>query len=161
MRSIKQIGIFLFVLVLVSCEYFNVKKTSPEAILKEELRTFNWQEVDAYPSFALCDSSESKQVRKLCFERTLTTHIAEYLQKEALIVTKDVQDTILLQFQLSEKGVLALLNAKIDSLTTKEIPNIGSLLVQSLDSLPQIFPALKRGQQVKTEFVLPIIVKVN
>ena len=83
------------------------------------------------------------------------------MQKEALIVTKDVQDTILLQFQLSEKGVLALLNAKIDSLTTKEIPNIESLLVQSLDSLPQIFPALKRGQQVKTEFVLPIIVKVN
>ncbi|MBJ6367754.1 hypothetical protein [Snuella sedimenti] len=157
----KQICVFLVVLVLVSCEYFNVKKTSPEAILKEELKTFNWKEVDAYPSFALCDTSQTKQAHKLCFEHVLTTHIAQYLQKESLIVTQDVQDTIVLKFQLSEKGVLALLNAKIDSLTTKEIPNIERLLVQSLDSLPRIFPALKRGQQVKTEFELPIIIKVN
>ena len=52
----KKISVLLCVLILSSCEYFNVKKTSSEAILKEELQTFNWNEVDAYPSFSDCDS---------------------------------------------------------------------------------------------------------
>ena len=34
-----------------------------------------------------------------------------------------------------------------------------SLLVASVKDLPNIFPAIKRGQQVKTEFKLPIIIK--
>ena len=49
---------------------------------------------------------------------------------------------------------------EVDSLTNQEIPNIKVLLAKSIDSLPKIFPAIKRGQQVKTEFKLPIIIKV-
>jgi hypothetical protein len=147
--------------MLCSCEYFNVKKTSSEAILKEELQTFNWNNVDVYPTFSECDSSTTKQELKQCFERILNTHIANYLQKETIIVSQDIEDTISLQFQVSEKGVLTLLNAKVDSLTIKEIPNIKKILAKSLDSLPEIFPAIKRGQQVTTEFKLPIIIKMN
>ena len=146
---------------LVSCEYFNVKKTSSEAILSEELETFDWTEVDEYPTFSACDSLTTKHEKKQCFERVLNTHIAQYLQQERIIVTRDIDDTIELQFQVSEKGTLTLLDARIDSLTTAEIPNIKTLLTQSLDSLPRIFPAIKRGQQVRTEFKLPIIIKVN
>ena len=56
---------------------------------------------------------------------------------------------------------MLLKEAKIDALIIEEIPNINVLINQSLDSLPQIFPANKRGQQVTTEFNLPIIIKVN
>lgn len=148
-------------LVLVSCEYFNAKKTSSEAILKEELQTFNWNEVDEYPSFSVCDSSATKQERRLCFENILTTHITNSLQKDTIIVTQNIEDTIHLQLQISDKGIISLVNVKVDSLTNQEIPNIKELLAKSIDSLPKIFPALKRGQQVKTEFKLPIIIHVN
>lgn len=147
--------------MLVSCEYFNAKKTSSEAILKEELQTFNWNDVDEYPSFSVCDSSATKQERKFCFENTLTTYITAYLQKDTIVVTQDINDTIHLQLQVSRKGLLSLVDIQVDSLTIQEIPNIKALLAQSLDSLPKIFPALKRGQQVKTEFKLPIIIQVN
>jgi hypothetical protein len=157
----KQICVFLVFLILTSCEYFNVKKTSSEAILKEELQTFNWNEVDAYPTFSSCDSSATKSESERCFEQTLTKHITGYLQKETIVVTKDVHDTILLDFQVSEKGSLSLLNSKIDSITLQEIPNIEELLLLSLDSLPKVFPATKRGQQVKTQFKLPLIITVN
>lgn len=146
---------------LHSCEYFNVKKTSSEVILKEELQTFNWNEVDAYPTFLSCDSDLTKQESKNCFQRTLITHVAAYLQEKEIIVSQDVSDTIILEFKVNEKGGLSLLNAKIDSLTYQEIPNIKDLLIQSLDSLPKVFPALKRGQQVTTAFKLPIVVSVN
>lgn len=157
----KQICIFLLLLMLCSCEYFNVKKVSSETILKEELQTFNWNDVDEYPSFSVCDSTSTKQEKKACFEGTLTGFITSYLQKDAIIVTQDIHDTINLNFKVTERGDLILLDTKIDSLTNNEIPNIKQLLTESLDSLPKIFPAIKRGQQVTTEFTLPIIISAN
>jgi hypothetical protein len=157
----KQICIFLLLLILFSCEYFNVKKVSSETILKEELQTFNWNDVDEYPSFSVCDSTSTKQEKKACFEQTLTSFITNYLQKDTIIVTQDINDTINLNFKVTAAGDLILLDTKIDSLTNNEIPNIKQLLTESLDSLPKIFPAIKRGQQVTTEFTLPIIISAN
>lgn len=153
--------VFLFFLVVTSCEYLNVKKTSTEAILKEELQTFNWKDVDTYPSFLQCELVTLKQEREACFHRVLTLHISEFLQNESIVVKQDISDTIVLNFQVLETGVLKLLQVKIDSTTVVNIPEIESLLYKSLDSLPKIFPATKRGQQVKTEFTLPIIIAVN
>lgn len=157
----RQIWVFVVVLTLTSCEYFKVKKTSSEAILNEELKTFNWNDVDVYPTFSVCDSVENNYQKSACFTEVLTTHILQHLQKEPIIVTHDVADTIHLKFQVSEAGVLSLLNIEIDSLITNEIPNIEALIHSSLDSLPKVFPATKRGQHVKTEFELPVIIQAN
>ncbi len=157
----RQICVFLVVTLLTSCEYFNVKKTSSEAILNEELQTFNWNDVDEYPTFSSCDSLSTKQEKKQCFTDVLTDHIFKYLQSEIIIVTKDVNDTIDLKFQVSKEGAIVLLETKVDSLTLQEIPNINDLLASSLDSLPEVFSAIKHGQQVTTEFKLPIIIGVN
>ena len=83
------------------------------------------------------------------------------LQKEMIVVTQDINDTLNLEFKVSEKGELTLQAVDFDSITLKEIPNIKTLLSNSLDSLPKIFPAVKRNQYVKTEFKLPIIIHVN
>lgn len=157
----KQISVFLSLLMLMSCEYFNVKKIASEAILKEELQTFNWNEVDEYPSFSICDSTATKQEREQCFETILTSHITNFLQRDTIVVFQDIKDTLLLQLQISETGILSLVHLKVDSITNQEIPNIKELLIKGLDSLPRIFPASKRGQQVKTEFKLPVIIHVN
>lgn len=157
----KQICAFLVVILLTSCAYFNVKKTSSEAVLNEELQAFNWNDVDEYPTFSLCDSLSTKREKKACFTSVLTGHIFDSLQDEIIIVTQDVNDTIYLKFQISETGTIILLETKIDSLTLQEIPNINDLLAKSLDALPEIFPAIKRGQQVTTEFKLPIIIAVD
>ena len=157
----KQIYVFILVLAFTSCEYFNAKKTTPEAILDEELQTFNWNDVDVYPTFSVCDSIETKNEKTVCFTEVLTNHILEYLQSKPIVVTQDVTDTIHLKFQVSEMGVLSLLNIEADSLIVKEIPHIEDLIYCSLDSLPKVFPAIKRGQQVKTEFKLPIIIHAD
>ncbi|KAB1067973.1 hypothetical protein F6U93_08510 [Tamlana haliotis] len=157
----KHAIVFLFIFTLVSCEYFNVKKTSSEAILNEELKTFNWNDVDEYPGFSICETSETIEARKTCFQNTLTNHITNYLQEESIIVTQDVNDTIMLEFQVSKSGELLLIQANIDSITVEEIPNIERLLNRSLEGLPEIDPAIKRGQPVTTEFQLPLIISVN
>lgn len=153
--------VFIFVLLFTACDYFNVKKTSSEAILKEELETFNWNDVDEYPSFTICDSVLSKVDKKACFQETITTNITDFLQKEMIVVSQDIHDTLVLEFQVSKQGMLRLLESRVDSVTLQEIPNIKELLNRSLDTLPKIYPAIKRGQQVTTEFNLPIIISVN
>lgn len=157
----KHICIFVLFLLLSSCEYFNVKKTSSDVYLNEELQTFNWNEVDTYPKFTTCDSIITKHQSKTCFQSIITKHILNALEDENLVVTQDIKDTIIIEFKISDKGKLTLLDTRIDSVTIQVIPNIKNLISESLDSLPDIFPAIKRGQQVTTMFSLPIIVNVN
>lgn len=157
----KQLCVFILVLMLSSCEYFNVKKTSSEAILNEELQTFNWDEVDIYPTFSVCDSLSTKKDKAFCFESVLTNQILNFLKEKSIVVTEDINDTIHLKFKVSETGKSTLDTFFVDSITLQQIPDIKLYIRESLQSLPKIYPAIKRGQQVKTEFELPIIINVE
>ncbi|MBN4070609.1 hypothetical protein JYT76_02895 [Olleya sp. AH-315-F22] len=157
----KHLLIFIFLLGLSSCDYFDKKKVYSEDILNEDLQTFNWNEVDEYPTFAVCDSIATKTQRKECFEITLTTFIISQLVDEMIIVTKDLNDTIIISFQISEKGELSVIDIKSSDLIKEQIPRMDTLLIESLKDLPKIFPAIKRSQQVKTEFKLPVVIQVN
>ena len=157
----KELCFFILVLMLSSCEYFNVKKISSEAILKEELQTFNWEDVDEYPTFMVCDSLNTKQEKQLCFERILTNQTLNFLKEKKIVVTEDVNDTINLKFKVSETGIITLATFHVDSITLHQIPDIKLYIRESLQTLPKTYPAIKRGQQVKTEFELPIIINVE
>ena len=157
----KQLYLGILVLSLTSCKYFDVKKTSSEAILKEKLETFNWNDVDEYPSFSLCDSLIEKQAVKNCFENYITKNILNFLENERLVVTRDVNDTIALNFQISDSGEIILSDFDVDSVTAQEIPEIKSLIQKSIQALPKIYPATKQGQQVKTKFELPLVIHVE
>lgn len=157
----KQLTVFILLLCLYSCDYFDKKKVNSQDIVNEELQTFNWNDVDEYPSFKTCESLSSKQESKQCFETTLITHITNKLSDEIIVVTENVEDTVVVKFYISEIGNLSVLSIKNKETTKEQIPNLDSLLLKSLDSLPRIFPAIKRGQQVKTEFTLPIVIHVN
>ena len=123
----KYLRFVIFCLILTSCNYFNVKKTSSEEILKDELQSFNWNEVDEFPTFSSCDSSTTKQQRKDCFETTLANHILNKLSQEKMIVSHDLNDTIVIEFKLSEKGRISILNIKIEDETIKELPKLEEL----------------------------------
>jgi len=157
----KHFYLGMLLILLTSCKYFDVKKTSSEAILKEELQTFNWNEVDEYPTFSFCDSLSEKPDKKHCFQNYLTTKILNVLQSEKLVVTHDFSDTIDLKFKISDQGELQLLDFEVDTNTLREIPEIKSLIQSSVSEVPKIYPAIKRGQQVKTEFTLPLVVVVK
>lgn len=154
----KQLYYFLLVILLNSCKYFNVKKTSSQSILQEELKTFNWDEIDQYPSFSLCDNFEIKEDKKNCFQEILNEDITNYLKKQRIIVTREINDTLMLELSISNKGDIVLVNTTINNSTLEQIPNLEKLLKDSLKELPQIHPAIKRGQQVATQFKLPLII---
>jgi hypothetical protein len=154
----KRLLLIVILAMLSSCDYFNKKKIDTKEILDEELKSINWNDVDEYPTFTSCDSSDSK---KTCFEAVLRDQINDYLSKQIIVVTEDISDTILLKIHIDNKGNFTLKNIVSSEMTKAQIPQLDSLLRHSFDSLPKIYPAIKRSQQVATEFNLPVVVRIK
>lgn len=156
-----RIVLFLLVITLTSCSYFDKKKVYTEDLLEEELQTFNWKDVDEYPSFESCESVTGKENKKRCFENTLHNILNTNLSKHQIIVNEDVNDTVRLKITIDHIGNLEVDDIISSEFTRAQIPELHELLRQSLDSLPKIYPAIKRSQQVRTQFSLPIIIKIE
>lgn len=154
--------VILFVLLFAtSCSYFEKKKVYSEDLLEEELQTFNWNEVDAYPTFSNCDSLTDKEASKSCFQNTLVSNVNLFLQAQNIVVSEDVNDTVKLKLTIDKQGLLEVTSINYLPQTKAQIPEIDSLLIKSLKDIPKIYPAIKRGQQVTTVFELPVIVRIN
>lgn len=154
----KRLVLLLILVSFWSCDYFDKKKINTTDILEEELQSINWKDVDEYPTFSICDSSSNK---KTCFEDVLRNRLNTNLSQQNIIVTEDVSDTILLKIYIDNKGNFKVKDIVCSDATRAQIPKLDSLLRHSFDSLPKIYPAIKRSQQVATEFSLPIVVNIN
>ena len=157
MLKMNRLLVFVF-LLLVSCDYFEKKKVKKDDIVLQELETIDWNSVDEYPSFSICDSVAEKIDRKHCFESTILNHVNSYLAKQIIVVSEDVEDRVSVKLVINSKGEISILDIKAKQETLEAIPQIDSFSKESIEKLPEIYPALKRGQQVTTEFVLPVVV---
>ena len=157
----KKLVTVLLCLNLVSCQYFNKPQASKEDLLKKELNAINWNEVDEYPSISECDKIEDKTEQQQCFFDFLTQTIQQKLNGDTLTILYPELDTI-------EVKVTVFANSKLlfepqfskDSLTF-DVIKIDSILKARLVNFPKINPAIKRGLPVKTQFILPVILKFN
>ncbi len=151
----------VFFIILTSCDYFQSKKVSTEQLLEEEMQAINWNDVDDYPTFADCDGVLTNNEKKACFETYLYDLLTSHLENQKIVVTEDVSDTVILKIHIDKAGQFTIKNIDMDSVTKAQIPQLDSILRHSFDSLPKIYPAIKRSQQVATEFSLPVIVNIN
>ena len=160
MRKIILILLFL-PLLFNSCQYFDKQVPSEKELLEKELKAINWKEVDEFPSLPDCEKIESKTKRQQCFFEVLTQLIQEKLSVDTLSVLYPELDTI-------EVKVTVFPNASMqfepqfpkDSVAYDRI-KIDSILKSRLVNFPKISPAIKRGIPVKTQFILPVILKVE
>ena len=150
-----------FLVFLFSCELNINKKKSVDEILDEEWRTFNWSDVDEYPSFSHCDSLQNLSLKKECFITTLSDQISEDLIINTKTVNRTIQDTVMLRFVISKNGEITLEELMVDKNIIDLKGTINSSFESSIDKLPKIFPAIKRGQQVNVKFSLPIFVSTE
>ncbi|MDI5889359.1 MAG: hypothetical protein Q8R22_01365 [Flavobacterium sp.] len=157
----KQYYLFLVFIFFNSCQYFDKQIPSEKELLQKELKSINWKEVDEYPSVVDCEKIEDKKQRQQCFFEVLTLLIQEKLSVDTLSILYPELDTI-------EVKVTVFPNATIqfepqfpkDSVAYDKI-KIDSILKARLVDFPKINPAIKRGIPVKTQFILPVILKVE
>jgi hypothetical protein len=152
---------FLFLPLLVSCSYFEKNKLDAQSLVEEEMQNIKWDDVDVYPTFANCEELSSNADKKNCFQNTLISHINKNLSEYVLVVSETVNDTVVLTLNCSNSGQLTIKNIKIKPQTKAQIQSIDSIILSGFDSLPKLYPAIKRSQPVATEFTLPIVIKTD
>lgn len=160
-KTLKQYYLFLLFILFNSCQYFDKQVPSEKELLQKELKLINWKEVDEFPSVVDCDKIENKEQRQQCFFEVLTQLIQEKLSVDTLSVLYPELDTI-------EVKVTVFPNARIqfepqfpkDSVAYDKI-KIDSILQARLVDFPKINPAIKRGIPVKTQFILPVVLKTE
>jgi hypothetical protein len=158
--QIKQLILFFILLICgTSCDYLGKSVPSKEILLQEELKTIDWNQVDQYPSVVECENMEDKSQRQQCFFEYLTEIIQQKISQDTLPFLGTDIDTIIVKVTIFPDATIdfdALFPE--DSVAYDKI-RIDSLLTQKLKDFPRINPALKRGIPVKTQFILPVILK--
>ena len=158
---LKKVLFFIFALLLQSCQFFDKKVPDEKELLTKELKAINWTEVDEYPTVEKCDLLRNKADRKQCFFEFITKTVQQKLNVN-VVQQKQLQlDTI--------KVVVTVFTDATVKFKSKFAANAPSFIEQKVDSIlelklidfPKISPALKRGIPVKSQFVLPIILRHN
>lgn len=132
-----------------------------QELLAKELNEINWKEVDEFPSLVDCEKIENKTQRQQCFFEILTQLIQEKLSVDTLSVLYPELDTIQVKVTVFPNATLQFEPQFPKDSVAYDTIKIDSILKARLVDFPKVNPAIKRGIPVKTQFILPVILKVE
>ena len=141
---------------MLGCNYNpNNSNYSPPSVV--------WSKSDEMPSFKECDEFNTNSERKACFESKIFNMIYSNLDLNEIVVSQKINDTLYLSLLIDNKGNISLTDVENLDKLTNYIPNFKSILNQSIEKIPVLFPATKTniGVPVSTKFKLPLIIKSN
>ncbi|MBC6997235.1 hypothetical protein [Cytophaga sp. FL35] len=153
----RYLTLFILLLVGSSCNWTASREKKTREYLNEEIGNIDWEEVDKYPLFDSCDETVSKEEQKNCFAQVLLTHFSNYLDDAFYATELTSQDTIYIDLLMKETGELQVMDIINGELLQDDLSYFTSQIKTSLDSLPELKPALKRGIPVKAKFRVPIV----
>jgi hypothetical protein len=156
---------FLALLILISfaqsCQYFDKKVPDEKELLEKQMKAINWDEVDEYPSVAECEKITDETMRKQCFFEFITNEIQQKLSIDTLSVLFPKLDTIEVKVTVFSDATLQFEPQFPKDSVAYDTIKIDSILRVKLVDFPKINPAIKRGIPVKTQFILPVIIKTE
>lgn len=146
-------------LLLQSCQYFEKKVPNEQELLDKQMKEINWNEVDEYPSVADCEKLTDANQRKQCFFEFLTATIQQKLAIDTLSTMFPKLDTIEVKVTVLPNSTMEFEPQFPKDSVAYDTIKIDSILRVRLVDFPKVNPAIKRGIPVKTQFVLPVIIK--
>jgi hypothetical protein len=160
-KVLKQFFLFLIIISLHSCQYFEKQVPSEKELLQKELKSINWKEVDEYPSVADCEKIADKKSRQQCFFEVMAQLIQQKLDIDTLSILYPELDTIAVKVTVFPNATMKFEPQFPKDSVAYDTIKIDSILHARLVDFPKINPALKRGLPVKTQFILPVILKAK
>ncbi|MCL7763614.1 hypothetical protein MPF19_09325 [Polaribacter sp. Z014] len=150
---------FLIMMVFItSCDLFCPSKSNNTVALDTIV---DFSSVDTFPSFKGCDAIIDKQQKADCFRTTIHQKIGEELQQHNLSVKDSINEIVYVDVLINSEGVFSLDTIQSSENLKKELPELDSLLKASVEKLPKIYPANKRGIPVTTKYRLPIRIQLT
>ena len=149
--------------LLNSCQFdFKIdRKISVDEFINEELKSFNWNEVDQYPVFENCLGINSISEKNNCFVETITESFKENLTNNSLILNRTLVDTVNMILKVDKTAEISIESINISSQNIKYKEVISRSFNNTISNLPKLYPAIKRGQQVDVIFKIPIIISTE
>ena len=158
----KTIQLLFLLLAIQSCQYFEKQVPDEKELLKQELKKINWDEVDEFPSVLQCDTIKDAAIKKQCFFDYMAQTIQERIGIDTLRIEYPEIDTINVKITINTDSSLQFETQYTnDSIALADKTKIDSILISRLSDFPKVEPAIKRGVKVKTQFVLPVIIKME
>lgn len=157
----KTIQLLFLLLTIQSCQYFDKKVPDENVLLQQELKKINWDEVDEFPSVLQCDTIKDAEIKKQCFFDYLAQTIQERIGIDTLQMLYPEMDTIEVKVTINPDASLQFEPQFSKDSVAYDKTKIDSILTARLSDFPKVEPAIKRGIKVKTQFVLPVIIKVE
>ena len=158
----KIIQLLFLLLAIQSCQYFEKQVPDEKELLEQELKKINWDEVDEFPSVLQCDTIKDAEIKRQCFFDYLAQTIQERIGIDTLCIEYPEIDTINVKITVNPDSSLQFeTQYPNDSITLVDKTKIDSILTSRLSDFPKVEPAIKRGVKVKTQFVLPVIIKME
>lgn len=154
-------GLFLL-FSFVSCQYLDKQVPDEKELLEQELKKINWEEVDEFPSVLQCDTLKNAEIKRQCFFDYIAQTIQERIGLDTFRFEYPEIDTINVKVTINPDSSLQFETQYLnDSIPTVEKRKIDSILTSRLADFPKVEPAIKRGIKVKSQFVLPVIIKME
>ena len=100
--------IIIFCFLFISCEFdFQIdKKITVDEFINEELKSFNWYEVDQYPVFENCLELNNVSQKNKCFVETITNNFTANLKKNNLVLNRTLVDTVNMLLMVDKKKII-------------------------------------------------------
>ena len=155
--------IIIFCFLSISCEFdFQIdKKITVDEFINEELKSLNWNDVDQYPVFENCLEINNVKNKNNCFVETITGSFRENLMTNNLVLNRTLIDTVRMVLKVDKIGKISIENMTISDQNNKYKEVITKSFENTVSSLPKLYPAIKRGQEVDVIFNIPIIISTE
>ena len=155
--------IIIFCFLSISCEFdFQIdKKITVDEFITEELKSLNWNDVDQYPVFENCLEINNVKNKNNCFVETITSSFRENLKTNNLVINRTLIDTVRMVLKVDKIGKISIENMTISDQNNKYKEVITKSFENTVSSLPKLYPAIKRGQEVDVIFNIPIIISTE
>ena len=155
----RNLFILCLLCLLTACDWSVHREEKTQELVDQEMQSIDWEDVDQYPLFGDCDELASKPEQKKCFMQTLLRHFSKSLQESDLVLTEALKDTIFVNFKMEDTGAITLMDITNVERISQQVPGFQNQIEKSLNSLPKIEPALKRGIPVSAKFRIPIVLQ--
>ena len=145
-------------MLFTSCDKFSFSKSKKQQALDTIV---DFSSVDMFPSFKVCDAIINKDKKADCFRKTIHQKIGEELLKHEFTIKDAIDEVVYVDVLINSKGEFRI-DAIVSSKNIKnKIPKLDSLIKATVQNLPTIYPAIKRGIPVTTKHRLPVKIKLQ
>ena len=156
-KTLIIISCFLFIF----CDFKIDKKITVDEFISEELKSFNWDDVDQYPVFETCLEINDLEKKNNCFVEMITSSFRENLKNNNLVLNRTFVDTVRMVLKIDKMGIIFIDSINVSDKNNKYKEFITKSFENTVSSLPKLYPAIKRGQEVDVIFNIPIIISTE